>query len=171
MSNVLFNVNDLISPTLKEMLEGIADISDKVKFLFQVIDFAHYFDGVLVNEISNFYIAQTGERYELIYLSGDDKEFLEEYASCIQDFEKTKQVLNGICSDETYDECLAKAQEEIEQIRELQQGESKSQSLTTHLVFNDDEPSSDSTKSNKHKSLDMLLAEAQAKADERNRQA
>ena len=169
MSDLLFNINDLISPSLQVQLEQTEPLGTKLEFLFQVIDFAHYFSAELVDEISSYYLTRTGERYEPIYLSSDDKEFLYEYSAYCPDFDKVKQVLNGICSSETYDECITKAQDEIEQIKQQElKEEQKSHSLTTHLTFNNDEHLSDTSNTGKKRGFDELLKSARARADERN---
>ncbi len=168
MSEILFNINNLISPSVEQKLDNCLTLGEKVEILFRLTEFTHYFLPVEADEIKNYWLEKTGEQYEDVYLTEDDKEFIREYLQCFPDLEKVKKLINGLCFSATYDDCLAKAQYEMEQFKSKQIKEAleKSNTLRTNLRFDDDAAlSSDKTKK---QSLAERLAAARVKANAYN---
>lgn len=167
MSDILFNINNLISPSIKQKIESCITLGEKVEILFRLTEFTHYFLPAEVEEIRSYWFEKTGEQYEDIYLTEDDKEFIREYLQCFPDFEKAKKLINGLCFTATYDECIAKAQYEMDKFKseQLKEALEKSNTLRTHLRFDDDTAPTDKAKK---LSLAERLAAARAKADAYN---
>lgn len=167
MSELLFNINNLISPKIQDKLNNCITLGEKAEILFRLTEFINHFSPDEVDEIKAYWLEKTGEQYEDIYLTGDDKEFIREYLQCFPDLEKVKKLINGLCFTATYDECIAKAQYEMEQFKseQLREALDKSKTLHTNLHFDDD---AIHTNNVKQLTLAERLAAARAKADAYN---
>jgi len=168
VSEILFNINNLISPKMQERLNNCFTINEKVEVLFRLTEFTTYFSAAEADEIQAYWFQKTGEPYEAIYLTEDDKEFIREYLQYFPDLGKVKNIINGICTSATYDDCIAKAQFEIEKKKneQLREALDKSKTIHTNLRFDDDVSEDNSRKL----SLEERLASARLKAAALNSQ-
>lgn len=163
MSEVLFNINNLISPKIRDKLNNCITIIEKIEILFRLTEFISYFNPDEISEIKTYWLEKTGEAFTAIYLTEDDKEFVREYSHYFPDLNKVKELINGLCNKLTYDDCIASAQAEMEQVRneQLQEAIDKSQKIHTDLKFDDDIIS----KQTKKMGLKERLERAREKAD------
>lgn len=168
VSELLFNINNLISPKMQERLDNCFTINEKAETLFRLTEFTSYFSAEEVDEIQAHWLQKTGEPYEAVYLTEDDKEFIREFLQYFPDLEKVKNLINGICTSATYDDCIAKAQFEIEKKKteQLREAFDKSKTIHTHLRFDDDISEDKPRKL----SLEERLASARIKAAALNSQ-
>lgn len=172
-SELLFNIDNLITPHRQGVLDSCKSLAGKIDELFKLTEFTNYLTPEEVEEINNYYFSRTGERYTEVFLSEDDKELVKEYAACYPNLGEIKQLINGLCYSDTYDECVAAAQAKINDYRVQQEKEASdyAKEIHTDLQF-DDDISKQSTQipdaSNRLPTLSRLLAEAQQMANEIN---
>lgn len=172
-SELLFNIDNLITPHRQSILDSCRSLADKIDELFKLTEFTSCLSPEEIDEINNYYLSRTGERYTEVFLSEDDKELVKEYAACYPNFGEIKHIINGLCYNDTYDECVTVAQAKINDYR-LQQEEEASdyaKEIHTALQFDDDisKQSTQTLKASNHlPTLTRLLAEAQQMANEIN---
>lgn len=137
---VLFNIDNLISPLILKEIEGLTLLSDKIKFLFKLLDYTFNFSPEYIDSVKYYYLERTGEKYSPVYLDQDQQEFILEYAEYFNDYNEVKILLNGICNDITRDEAIASAQKRIadEKNRIKQELHDKSVKFLDELLFDDD---------------------------------
>lgn len=166
--DVVFDIDNLMPADIKERLNTLPDINGQIDFLIKLIDYIYNFNDYEVNLIKSNYVQQTGEEPPILYISDDDKNLIYEYGSEINDIEKVKNLINGLCSDisEFRDSAIKKAEselcdiqfkraEEADRLRKLQEEERKW--LLEDIEFNGD------TDVKQRKTLNSLFADAEAK--------
>lgn len=106
--NLIFDIENLITENVEARLTNINDLSDKIEFLFALLEFTENdkFTTDEINDINNQYLELTNERYELVYLDMDSKEFILEYAKYFNDFDDIKRAISGLCGELTKEEVL-----------------------------------------------------------------
>lgn len=157
---VLFNINNLISPTIKELLSNANSSEEKVNILFQLIDYNYNFSPEVINEIKSYYQEQSGEIYKPVYLDIDSKDLIIEYAQYF-DFNKVLKFINAITFDDTKEIAISNAISDIAEERkkiERKKFEEKN-NIVDNLIFYDEKKSENKNK--EQKSLDTRFKEAQ----------
>ncbi len=170
LSELLFNIDNLITPHRQSILDSCKSLADKIDELFKLTEFTSCLPPEEVDDINNYYFSRTGERYTEVFLSEDDKELVKEYAACYPDFAEIKQIINGLCYSETYDVCVAATQAKINDYKTQQEKEAsdKSKEIHNNLIFDDDIFLAKENTIPELPTLSRLLAEAKQKANKIN---
>lgn len=157
---VLFNINNLISPTIKELLTAADTPDKKVHILFKLIDYNYNFPPEIIDEIKSYYEEQTGEKYMPIYLNNDIRDLIIEYSNYFE-FTEVLKLINAVTFDDTKDESVRKAISDIDLKKKSlakKQLEEKT-NIVDELVF-DNDPKAILENNEYKKSLNTILKEA-----------
>lgn len=122
MANVVFDIANLITPSVKDRLVKCKSIEEQIRFLFDLTDFRANFQD-LADEIENNYQVKTGEAYEEVVITSDNQELLQEYGKAFPSFKEIKRLINLICDEERSEEACIDASEKLKKYYKEKQAE------------------------------------------------
>lgn len=138
---IMFNIDNLIPPEIKNRIENIDSLEDKINYLFNLIDLYYNFNAADIDLIKAHYIQNTGSPdIPQINLSSDDKNFVLEYAAVFNDFDKVKALINGLCDDNYKDDVINRATSEMMdyELRQQEEREDAAIQIYSDLEFDND---------------------------------
>ncbi len=167
--SLIFDINNLITKDIEARLIDVKDLSAKIKFLFDLLEFTENakFKPDEINDINNQYLELTNERYELVYLDMDSKEFILEYAKYFNNFDDIKRAISGLCGELTKDEVFIDLEKKLN-LRKADIESEKSRLIDNlefdEVIYPDNYEEKKSPKQEpKKKSLAEIFADAEKK--------
>lgn len=100
----MFDIKYLLIPEISGNFNAISDYTEKVEFIFRLLDFDIHFREY-ADKINENWINEAEERYsaEDYTFMTSEKPFVIEYACKVRNTEKLLDLINKLCNPEVYD--------------------------------------------------------------------
>ena len=148
MSDLIFDISNLMTPKIREKFSSCSDIKEQIKLLMDLVEFPHCFPEE-AEEILAFYQTQTGEDYEEPYITTDNRALLYEFGMTFKDFRALKHLINSLCDEDTREDAALEAAYKLHCYKEQQKKKAAEYAEKNKTVYENIDFKTPTSKDNK----------------------